>query len=82
MKEFPTNFGFSVSNNTRAQREKDKNGIHNFKCFGERHKEAKFLEFFSTHGNLYRTSIEAVKVVADQGKANVAYCDICSSYYS
>lgn len=43
-------------------------------------KDGKSLELFAAHGNLCRNSIEEVDVEIDQGKANVAYCDLCSSY--
>lgn len=72
MKEFPSMFGFSVSHTTRAPREKEKDGVHYH--FTDRSvmekaiKDGKFLEFAAVHGNLYGTSIEAVEVVADEGK--------------
>lgn len=72
MKEFPSMFGFSVSHTTRAPREKEKDGVHYH--FTDRSvmekaiKDGKFLEFAAVHGNLYGSSIEAVEVVADEGK--------------
>jgi len=33
-------------------------------------KDGKFLEFASVHGNLYGTSVEAVEMVSDAGKAS------------
>lgn len=72
MKEFPSMFGFSVSHTTRAPRIMEKDGVHYH--FTERSvmekeiEDGKFLEFASVHGNLYGTSVEAVEVVADDGK--------------
>lgn len=72
MKEYPSMFGFSVSHTTRAPRAMEKDGVHYH--FIERSamekeiEDGKFLEFASVHGNLYGTSVEAVEVVADDGK--------------
>lgn len=80
MKEFPSNFGFSVSHTTRAPREKERDGIHYH--FIERSvmekdiKDGKFLEFAAVHGNLYGTSIEAVDVVTDEGKRCILDIDV------
>ncbi|KAJ8570379.1 hypothetical protein K7X08_037351 [Anisodus acutangulus] len=80
MKEFPSMFGFSVSHTTRAPREKEQNGIHYHftdRTVMEREiKDGKFLEFASVHGNLYGTSVEAVKVVADAGKRCILDIDV------
>lgn len=80
MKEFPLMFGFSVSHTTRAPREKEKDGVHYH--FSEKSamekdiKDGKFLEFASVHGNLYGTSVEAVEVVADEGKRCILDIDV------
>ncbi|KAI8562194.1 hypothetical protein RHMOL_Rhmol03G0015700 [Rhododendron molle] len=80
MKEFPSMFGFSVSHTTRAPREKEKDGVHYH--FTDRSvmekaiKDGKFLEFAAVHGNLYGTSIEAVEVVADEGKRCILDIDV------
>ncbi|KAG8646752.1 hypothetical protein MANES_09G025300v8 [Manihot esculenta] len=80
MKEFPSMFGFSVSHTTRAPRGMEKDGVHYH--FTERSvmekdiKDGKFLEFASVHGNLYGTSIEAVEVVADEGKRCILDIDV------
>ncbi|KAJ8534255.1 hypothetical protein K7X08_007579 [Anisodus acutangulus] len=80
MKEFPSMFGFSVSHTTRAPRENEQNGIHYHftdRTVMEREiKDGKFLEFASDHGNLYGTSVEAVKVVADAGKRCILDNDV------
>uniref|UniRef100_A0A2N9IZ01 guanylate kinase n=1 Tax=Fagus sylvatica TaxID=28930 RepID=A0A2N9IZ01_FAGSY len=80
MKEFPSMFGFSVSHTTRAPRDMEKDGVHYH--FTERSvmeediKYGKFLEFASVHGNLYGTSVEAVEVVADEGKRCILDIDV------
>ncbi|XP_062117666.1 guanylate kinase 2-like [Humulus lupulus] len=80
MKEFPSMFGFSVSHTTRASRGMEKDGVHYH--FTERSvmekeiQDGKFLEFASVHGNLYGTSVEAVEVVADDGKRCILDIDV------
>ncbi|XP_076888140.1 guanylate kinase 2-like [Bidens hawaiensis] len=80
MKEFPTMFGFSVSHTTRAPREKEQNGVHyhftKHIVMEEDIKSGKFLEHAAVHGNLYGTSIEAVDVVADEGKRCILDIDV------
>lgn len=80
MKEFPSMFGFSVSHTTRAPREKEKDGVHyhftNRSVMEKEIKDGKFLEFADVHGNLYGTSIEAVEVVADEGKRCILDIDV------
>lgn len=72
MEEFPSVFGFSVSHTTRAPRGIEKDGVHYHftdRSVMEREiRDGKFLEFASVHDNLYGTSVEAVEVVADEGK--------------
>ncbi|BFG38134.1 hypothetical protein CerSpe_244080 [Prunus speciosa] len=80
MKEYPSMFGFSVSHTTRAPRAMEKDGVHYH--FIERSamekeiEDGKFLEFASVHGNLYGTSVEAVEVVADDGKRCILDIDV------
>ncbi|XP_052174087.1 guanylate kinase 2-like [Diospyros lotus] len=80
MEEFPSNFGFSVSHTTRSPRNKEKDGVHyhftDRTVMEKEIKEGKFLEFASVHGNLYGTSIEAVEVVADDGKSCILDIDV------
>ncbi|KAK4775966.1 hypothetical protein SAY87_023927 [Trapa incisa] len=80
MEEFPSFFGFSVSHTTRAPRVMEKDGIHYHfteKSVMERDiKDGKFLEYASVHGNLYGTSIEAVELVADEGKRCILDIDV------
>ncbi|GMN54763.1 hypothetical protein TIFTF001_023888 [Ficus carica] len=80
MEEFPSMFGFSVSHTTRAPRNMEQDGIHYHftdKSVMEKEiKDGKFLEFASVHGNLYGTSVEAVEVVADDGKRCILDIDV------
>lgn len=74
MKEYPNDFGFSVSHTTRKPRNTEVDGVHYH--FTQRAdmevevREGKFLESADVHGNLYGTSIAAVEAVADAGKVN------------
>ncbi|BFI43329.1 guanylate kinase [Marchantia polymorpha subsp. ruderalis] len=80
MKDFPTEFGFSVSHTTRQPRNMERAGVHYH--FTERPmmeaaiKEGKFLESADVHGNLYGTSILAVEAVADAGKRCILDIDV------
>lgn len=80
MKEFPSMFGFSVSHTTRAPRNMEQDGIHyhftDESVMKKEIKDGKFLEFASVHGNLYGTSVEAVEVVADDGKRCILDIDV------
>ncbi|XP_030516526.1 guanylate kinase 2-like, partial [Rhodamnia argentea] len=80
MKEYPSLFGFSVSHTTRAPRGMEKDGVHYHfteKSVMEKEiKDGKFLEHASVHGNLYGTSVEAVEVVADEGKRCILDIDV------
>ncbi|KAF8043998.1 hypothetical protein BT93_A2088 [Corymbia citriodora subsp. variegata] len=80
MEEYPSMFGFSVSHTTRAPRNMEKDGVHYHfteKSVMEKEiKDGKFLEHASVHGNLYGTSIEAVEVVADEGKRCILDIDV------
>ncbi|XP_030453142.1 guanylate kinase 2-like isoform X1 [Syzygium oleosum] len=80
MDEYPSLFGFSVSHTTRAPRGMEKDGKHYHfteKSVMEKEiKDGKFLEYASVHGNLYGTSIEAVEVVADEGKRCILDIDV------
>ncbi|KAI4325655.1 hypothetical protein MLD38_031035 [Melastoma candidum] len=80
MEEFPYLFGFSVSHTTRAPRNMEKDGVHyhftNKSVMEREIEDGKFLEYASVHGNLYGTSIEAVEVVADDGKRCILDIDV------
>lgn len=78
--EFPSMFGFSVSHTTRAPRSNEHNGVdYHFTERSVMEKDirvGKFLEYASVHGNLYGTSVEAVEVVADEGKRCILDIDV------
>ncbi|CAG8636499.1 9816_t:CDS:2, partial [Scutellospora calospora] len=67
--DYPNKFGF---NTTRSPRPNEKNGVHyNFvsrELFEELIKQNKFIEYTEFSNNLYGTSIDAVRAVADEGK--------------
>ncbi|KAI0309629.1 guanylate kinase [Amylostereum chailletii] len=70
--EYPDKFAFSVSHTTRAPREGEVNGRHyNFttrEAFLNLVSAGGFIEHAEFSGNLYGTSVQAVKSIADQGK--------------
>ena len=80
LKEFPDKFGFSVSHTTRAPRPGEVDGKHYF--FTTRDKmetdiaNGLFLESAEVHGNLYGTSVAAVRSVLDQGRVCILDIDV------
>ncbi|GJP72577.1 hypothetical protein CLOP_g3292 [Closterium sp. NIES-67] len=80
MEEFPGRCGFSVSHTTRKPRPGEEDGVHyNFTAREEMEKEiaeGKFLEKADVHGNLYGTSVAAVKKVTDSGKMCILDIDV------
>ncbi|CAH1759931.1 5608_t:CDS:2 [Entrophospora sp. SA101] len=70
--EYPNKFGFSISHTTRSPRPGEQNGReYHFvprEKFFELIKQNKFIEHAEFSGNLYGTSVDAVKAVADLGK--------------
>ncbi|RIA81406.1 guanylate kinase [Glomus cerebriforme] len=70
--DYPAKFGFSVSHTTRSPRPGEVNGVqYHFISrdeFVNLIKENKFIEYAEFSGNLYGTSIAAVKSVSSQGK--------------
>ncbi|ORC90564.1 guanylate kinase [Trypanosoma theileri] len=80
MKAFPDRFGYSVSHTTRAPREGEQHGREYF--FVDRptvetlQKENAFLEVCEVHGNLYGTTLNAVKAVRDTGKVCIIEIDV------
>ncbi|KAF2161631.1 hypothetical protein M409DRAFT_69703 [Zasmidium cellare ATCC 36951] len=69
---YPNRFGFSVSHTTRAPREGEKDGVdYNYTTkenFLKMVDEGGFIEHAQFGSNLYGTSVQAVKNVADQGR--------------
>ncbi|SCU70715.1 guanylate kinase, putative [Trypanosoma equiperdum] len=80
MGAYPNRFGFSVSHTTRAPREGEVHGREYFFSTRESmltmEKEGKFIELCDVHGNLYGTSIDAVKEVQSTGKVCVIDMDV------
>jgi len=70
--EYPNRFGFSVSHTTRGPRPGEEDGIaYNFvtrEAFQKLVDENGFIEHAQFGSNLYGTSIQAVKTVAEQGR--------------
>jgi len=67
MKEYPSQYGFSVSHTTRAPRPGEKDGV-DYHYVAKEVMEAKIqasemLEYAHVHSNIYGTSIEAVEQV-------------------
>ncbi|CAI2180221.1 9218_t:CDS:2, partial [Funneliformis geosporum] len=71
-KDYPDKFGFSVSHTTRSPRQGEENGVHyHFVSRDEFVKlvnQNQFIEHAEFSGNLYGTSIEAVRSVSSLGK--------------
>ncbi len=79
-KEFPADYGFSVSHTTRDPRPGEKDGVdYHFvpKAVMEADMaEGKFLETAHVHGNFYGTSFKAVNEVASQNRICILDIDI------
>lgn len=72
MTDYPEDFGFSVSHTTRKPRDGEINGVHyffsNLEEMEELIKKGEFIENAIYAGNLYGTSKQAVRSVAEKGK--------------
>ncbi|ODV87808.1 hypothetical protein CANARDRAFT_173707 [[Candida] arabinofermentans NRRL YB-2248] len=70
--EYPSTFGFSISNTTRAPRAGEKDGVdYNFSTVEEFKKmidENKFIEWAQFSGNYYGTSFKGVSDVSEKLK--------------
>eukprot|EP00298_Acanthocystis_sp_HF-20_P027373 c5485_g1_i1.p1 GENE.c5485_g1_i1~~c5485_g1_i1.p1 ORF type:complete len:224 (+),score=103.12 c5485_g1_i1:23-694(+) len=79
-KEFPDSFGFSVSHTTRKPRAGEQDGVdYHFTTIADMKKgieEGKFIEFAEVHGNIYGTSIAAVKDVEKLGRICILDIDV------
>lgn len=79
-KEFPEDYGFSVSHTTRGPRPGEQHSVdYNFveKAAMEKEiAEGKFLETAHVHGNIYGTSFEAVQRVSANNKICILDIDI------
>ncbi|KAG8347101.1 Guanylate kinase 50S ribosome binding GTPase putative AAA domain [Trypanosoma vivax] len=80
LKNYPNRLGYSVSHTTRAPREGEVNGREYFFVDREQmlqlERDGKFLEMCTVHGNMYGTTIDAVKQVREQGKICVVDIDV------
>ena len=79
-KEFPEDFGFSVSHTTRGPRPGERDGVDYYfveKADMEREIAAgHFLETAHVHGNIYGTSFDAVNRVSAADKICILDIDI------
>lgn len=79
-KEFPDDYGFSVSHTTRGPRAGEQDGVDYYfveKAAMEREiAEGKFLETAHVHGNIYGTSFGAVNQVSAKDKICILDIDI------
>ena len=79
-KEFPEDFGFSVSHTTRGPRAGEKDGVdYNFVNKADMELEiaaGHFLETAHVHGNIYGTSFEAVNRVSAADRICILDIDI------
>ncbi|KAJ2801576.1 guanylate kinase [Coemansia furcata] len=78
--EHPTEFGFSVSNTTRQPRAGEANGIDYHFLTREEFLAAierkEFIEHAEFSGNMYGTTVQAVKDVADSGRMCILDIDV------
>lgn len=79
-KEYPNNFGFSVSHTTRKPRPGEKNGIDYYFVdeneMKERINNGEFLEYACVHGKYYGTSVKAYEDVSNAGKICIFDIDV------
>jgi len=80
MNDYPGRFGFSVSHTTRQPRPGEEHGIHyNFTtqdAMRDAIARGEFIEHAQVHGNVYGTSIDAVKRVVDSGRICILDIDV------
>eukprot|EP00727_Mastigamoeba_balamuthi_P007208 m51a1_g3107 putative guanylate kinase (737) ;mRNA; f:139385-142032 len=80
VKEYPDDFGFSVSHTTRGPRPGEVNGVdYNFisrQEMEEMVKRNEFLEHAKVHTNMYGTSFAAVQKIVDSGKICLLDIDV------
>ncbi|KAJ2493956.1 guanylate kinase [Coemansia sp. RSA 2050] len=78
--EYPTEFGFSVSNTTRQPRAGEANGIDYHFLTRDQFLSAidrkEFIEHAEFSGNMYGTTVQAVKDVADSGRMCILDIDV------
>lgn len=75
MKEYPDRFAFSISHTTRGPRGSEKDGVeYHFvtrEVFQKLIDENGFIEHAQFGSNLYGTSVQAVKDIANEGKTGI-----------
>jgi len=80
MKDYPDDFGFSVSHTTRQPRPGEQDGIHyHFVTKNEMEAmigEGGFIEYAHVHSNIYGTSVDAVREVSHQDKTCLLDIDV------
>ena len=80
LKEYPDNFGFSVSHTTRAPRAGEEDGAHyHFTTREVMQKQidnGEFLEVCDVHGNMYGTSKSSLESVRSSGKVGIIEMDV------
>ncbi|KAJ1820685.1 guanylate kinase [Coemansia sp. RSA 2675] len=78
--EYPADFGFSVSNTTRQPRAGEANGIDYHFLTRDQFLSAidrkEFIEHAEFSGNMYGTTVQAVKDVADSGRMCILDIDV------
>ncbi|SAL99449.1 hypothetical protein [Absidia glauca] len=78
--DYPGIFGFSISHTTRGPRPKEENGVdYHFvtkEAMEAEVADGKFIESATFSGNMYGTSIKAVKDVVDVGKVCILDIDM------
>ncbi|KAI8334294.1 guanylate kinase [Chlamydoabsidia padenii] len=78
--DYPGTFGFSISHTTRGPRPKEENGVdYHFvtkELMESEVAQGKFIESATFSGNMYGTSIKAVKDVVDVGKVCILDIDM------
>eukprot|EP01006_Ploeotia_vitrea_P028600 TRINITY_DN61268_c0_g1_i1.p4 TRINITY_DN61268_c0_g1~~TRINITY_DN61268_c0_g1_i1.p4 ORF type:complete len:289 (-),score=132.64 TRINITY_DN61268_c0_g1_i1:974-1840(-) len=79
-REFPEDFGFSVSHTTRQPRGAEVDGVdYHFVSkeeFEEQVKQGNFLEYANVHGNYYGTTIQAVNAIRQERKVPLIEIDV------
>lgn len=80
IKDYPDDFGYSVSHTTRAPRAGEVNGVDYHFCekaeMERMISEGAFIEYARVHANIYGTSIAAVRSVGDAGKTCLLEIDV------
>ena len=80
LKEFPDNFGFSVSHTTRAPRAGEENGVHyhftDREIMQKQIDQGEFLEVCEVHNNMYGTSKSSLGAVRASGKVGIIEVDV------